>query len=68
MNKTDAKKHLKLSKNKVFLGVAGGIADYMHYSYALVRVLALIFIAFTGIVPGIIIYLIIYSILKSESN
>jgi len=68
MTKTDTKKHLKLSKNKVFLGVAGTIAEATHMSYALTRLLMLVFIACTGIIPGLIIYLIAYSIIKSESK
>jgi hypothetical protein len=68
MTKTDTKNHLKLSKNKVFLGVAGTIAESMHMSYALTRMLMLILIVCTGIIPGLIIYLIAYSIIKSESK
>lgn len=68
MSKTDTKNHIKLSKNKLFLGVVGGIAESAHVSYALARLIAVILAVLTGIIPGIIIYLIVYFIIRSESK
>jgi phage shock protein C len=68
MTKTNTKHHLQLSKNKLFLGVVGGIAQSANVSYALARLIAVILVVFTGIVPGVIIYLIVYFIIRSESH
>lgn len=67
MSKTN-KKHLKLSTQKKFLGVAGGIAEYYATDPNLLRVLVAIFIVLTGIIPGLIVYLIVFAIIKSESK
>ena len=58
-NKRMKKKQLTLSKDKKALGVAGGIAEYFDTDPAWVRIIALIIIIATGIVPGIIVYYII---------
>ena len=53
------KKELTLSKDKKALGVAGGIAEYFETDPAWVRIIALIFIIATGLIPGLIVYFII---------
>lgn len=59
-------KHLKLSRNKNLLGVVGGIAEYFNFDPALSRIVALIFIVATGIIPGFIVYFIIGSVIMPE--
>lgn len=51
------KKHLTKSKNKVFLGVFGGIADYFGLDETLVRVIGLLIFVFTGFFPLGVFYL-----------
>jgi phage shock protein C len=64
---TTTKQHqLKLSKDKKFLGLFGGIADYFGLDHNLTRLIGLILIVLTGIIPGLIIYLIAAAIVKSE--
>ena len=53
------KKDLTLSKDKKVLGVSSGIAEYFDTDPAWIRIIALIFIVATGIIPGLIIYFII---------
>lgn len=53
------KKELTLSKDKKVLGVAGGIAEYFGTDPAWVRIIVLILIVATGLMPGLIIYYII---------
>ncbi|MEI6169459.1 MAG: PspC domain-containing protein [Candidatus Saccharibacteria bacterium] len=65
MKKTQ-NKHLKLSKDKKLLGVAGGIAEYFSLDKSLVRIIALIFIVMSGIIPGFIIYFIIGSVIMPD--
>jgi len=65
MKKTQ-NKHLKLSKDKKLLGVAGGIAEYFSIDKSLVRIIALIFIVMSGIIPGFIIYFIIGSVIMPD--
>jgi phage shock protein C len=50
-------KRLYLSKEKKMFGVCGGIADYYEIDPALVRVGWIVLTLVTGIVPGIIAYI-----------
>lgn len=63
-----AKKELTLSKDKKVSGVAGGIAEYFETDPALVRIIALIFIVATGIIPGLIVYFIIAKAVMPEAK
>lgn len=51
-------KKLTKSKNKVFLGVCGGIADYLSVDPTMIRLIAVVLIALTGFFPLTIIYLV----------
>jgi len=48
----------KSKKDKIIAGVLGGIAEYFNFDPTLVRMVWLIIVAFTGFVPGVIIYII----------
>lgn len=51
------KKHLTKSKNKVLLGVFGGIANYFGLDKTLVRVIGILIFVFTGFFPLGVFYL-----------
>ena len=51
-------KKLTKSKNKVFLGVCGGLADYFHIDPTIVRLIALVLLVMTGFFPLGLIYLV----------
>ena len=52
------KKKLTKSKNKVFLGVCGGLANYLHVDPTVVRLIALVLLVMTGFFPVGLIYLV----------
>ena len=52
------KKKLTKSKNKVFLGVCGGLANYLHVDPTVVRMIVLILLVMTGFFPVGLIYLV----------
>jgi len=59
INPTIAQKKLyKDSKNMVFAGVAAGLADYADIDVTLMRLLVLAVVVFSGIVPGLIFYIV----------
>jgi phage shock protein PspC (stress-responsive transcriptional regulator) len=64
--KKSKNKHLKLSKDKKLLGVVGGIAEFFNIDKALARIVALIIMVASGIIPGFIIYFIIGSVIMPE--
>ena len=51
------KKHLTKSKDKVILGVFGGIADYFGLDETLVRIIGILILVFTGFFPLGVFYL-----------
>lgn len=51
-------KKLTKSKNKVFLGVCGGLANYFHVDPTIVRLIALVLLVMTGFFPLGLIYLV----------
>lgn len=51
-------KKLTKSKDKVFLGVCGGIADYLGVDPTMIRLIAVVLITCTGFFPLTIIYLV----------
>lgn len=54
-----AKKRLTRSKkDKIVAGVLGGVAQYFDVDPTVVRIMWLIGMAFTGFVPGVIVYII----------
>ena len=52
------KKLYKSKENKVFCGVIGGAGEYFDIDPVLLRVIWLLIVVFTGIIPGIIAYFI----------
>ena len=52
------KKRLTKSQNKILAGVLGGIANYFDLDPAWVRIIGAALILFTGIFPGIALYII----------
>lgn len=50
-------KKLTKSKNKIFLGVFGGIANYLGIDETLVRVIGILIFVFTGFFPLGVFYL-----------
>ncbi|MDQ5943732.1 MAG: PspC protein [Patescibacteria group bacterium] len=61
---------IKLSKSDVKVGgVVGGISDHFKKDSAWVRVGAVVLIILTGIIPGLIIYGVFYTLMnKSEEG
>ena len=57
------KKKLTKSKNKVFLGVCGGLADYFHIDPTVVRLIVLVLLVMTGFFPIGLIYILLALIL-----
>lgn len=61
-------KMLYLSRDKKLAGVCGGIADYFNIDPTLVRLAWIIMTVLTGIVPGLIAYLIAAIVMPHASS
>ncbi len=63
------KKLYKDPNNKVFAGVSAGLAQYSDMNATLMRLLVLAVIIFSGIVPGLLFYIVAAMIMPTkESN
>lgn len=52
-----AKKLYRSTDKKILAGVLAGIAEYFNYDPTLVRLLFVLLVILTGIVPGILVYI-----------
>lgn len=62
-----SEKKLKCSADKKWMGVCGGLAEYFGVDVTILRILCAILIICTGLVPGLITYLII-ALVMSKNN
>ncbi len=52
------KKLYRSEKNKIFAGVIGGLGEYFNIDPVVLRVLWVLMVVFTGIIPGVVVYII----------
>ena len=60
------KKLYKSKKNKVFAGIIGGIGEYLDVDPVALRIVWILLVVFTGLIPGIIAYLIAIFIVPNK--
>ena len=61
------KNQLSRSKNRVIAGVCGGLAEWLGWDIALVRLLYLLISIFSAGFPGILAYIILWIIMPEET-
>lgn len=66
MHANDARARLYRSRNGMFMGVVKGFADYFGFSVFWFRLVVFFLILFTGIWPGVFLYLIAALVMKLE--
>ncbi len=52
------KKLYKSSKDRVLTGVIGGLGEYFNIDAVILRLLWLVIVIFTGVVPGLVVYVV----------
>ena len=63
----ETKRLYRSNKNKVFAGVCGGLGEYLDVDPVLVRLVWLLIVIFSGVVPGVIVYLLAIFIVPERS-
>lgn len=58
MKREKPKRFYKSDTNRVFSGVIGGLGDYFNVDPALLRLVWVLIVVFTGFFPGIIAYIV----------
>ena len=68
-NSSPAKKTLHLSRNdKMLSGLCGGIAEYFNIDSSLVRLAWIVLTILTGIIPGILAYIVAVIVIPKEAR
>lgn len=62
------KKLFRSRRNRMFAGVCGGLANYLHIDVTVIRLLFVILLFVTGIFPFGILYLVAIAIIPSEGS
>ncbi|MFC2112021.1 PspC domain-containing protein [Bacteroidota bacterium] len=62
------KSRLTRSSNRVIAGVCGGLAEWLGWDIALVRLLYLIISIFSAGFPGVLAYVILWIVMPEENN
>ena len=58
----------KSNTNKIFAGVIGGIGEYFDIDPTLLRLAWILVVVFTGIFPGLIVYIIAALVVPKKNN
>ena len=62
-------KHLYRSKtNRIFGGIIGGLGEYLEVDATLLRLIWVLILIFTGVVPGLIAYLIALAVVPERPS
>ncbi|MCF7831902.1 MAG: PspC domain-containing protein [Candidatus Pacebacteria bacterium] len=61
------KKIYRSEENKIFKGIVGGIGEYVNVDPVLLRIIVIFFVLSTGVVPGILTYLLAIMIIPKQS-
>ncbi|MDP2629372.1 MAG: PspC domain-containing protein [Candidatus Harrisonbacteria bacterium] len=57
------KKLYRSRQNRVFTGVLGGIGEYFNIDPTLLRLIFLLVVIFTALIPGIIFYILAFALM-----
>ena len=64
----DVRKLYRSQKNRVWLGVLGGIGEYFNIDPVLLRVAFILIVVFTGFIPGVIAYILVALLMPHKNN
>ncbi len=62
------KKLYRSNKNKVWLGVFGGLGEYLNTDPVILRVIFILVFVFTGFVPGLIAYILVALVIPTKAK
>lgn len=61
------KKLYRSENNKVWLGVLGGLGEYLNLDPVLLRVVFILIFVFTGFIPGFVAYLLAAAVMPKKA-
>lgn len=66
MNHLAHKKLYRSKTDRVFTGVCGGLAEYLHIDSNFLRLIWVFAVIITGLVPGVLVYIIAFAIVPEK--
>lgn len=57
MEHTEHKKLYRSTTDRVFAGICGGLGEYLNIDSTILRLVWTLIVIFTGLVPGVLVYL-----------
>jgi phage shock protein C len=67
MEKFQNKKLYRSKKDRMIGGVCGGFAEYLNFDSTILRLVWAIIVVFTGVLPGVIVYVIALIVVPEET-
>jgi phage shock protein PspC (stress-responsive transcriptional regulator) len=67
-NMSGGKALVRSRNNRIVAGVCAGVADYLGMDTNLVRVLAAVLTLLTGVVGGVLVYLVAWAVIPEEGQ
>ena len=68
MEQNEPKRLKRSQQERIIAGVCGGLAKYLNVDATIVRVIFVILTVFTAVIPGILIYLVMWIIIPKDSE
>ena len=68
MEPNEPKRLKRSQQERMIAGVCGGMAKYMNVDSTIVRLVFVVLTVFTAVIPGILIYLIMWIIVPKDQN
>lgn len=62
----ECKKLYRSKTNRIFAGICGGLGEYFNIDATILRLLWLLIVVFTGLFPGVLVYIIAIFIIPSH--
>jgi phage shock protein C len=62
----ETKKLYRSKTNRIFAGICGGLGEYMNMDPVLIRLIWLLIVVFTGLFPGVLVYIIAIFIIPEK--
>jgi phage shock protein C len=62
----EPKKLYRSRTNRVFAGVCGGLGEYFSVDATMLRLIWILVVVFTGLVPGVLVYIIAIFVIPPE--
>ncbi|MBX4191939.1 PspC domain-containing protein [Candidatus Parcubacteria bacterium] len=63
----EPKRLYRSKSNRVFAGICGGLGDYFEMDPVILRLLWLLVVIFTGVFPGVVVYIIAIFLVPEHS-